>query len=339
MNGVRFTAHTAHVTDLVRADRRPVALRPTPGVRTLLLSSGVAVIGASVAIGFIGATKPMRFDWALMAGVGTALGTLLLALYTAWLATTTRQEVGMAIEEQRARDRPVVVATVRSVASTMLDPQVGESVSILDLLLHNVGLGPALDLRLWARYPDRSEAAEAVIAVLPSGSPEFSYAMSLGGLGEPPEGGFLVEQFVLGGDFYERNRTNRDDVIVLNERGLRDEQLAAERRSAKRAVFTINPNLPVMPRTDTSFVVTYRPTLHNIGRGTAWSITLALRTADGDLIGEYDVPDPVPGGHLAECELEAPSVHPALSLSATYVDGLGARADDFGMILPERHIT
>jgi hypothetical protein len=110
----------------------------------------------------------------------------MLASYTAWLARTTREEVGVAIEEQRARDRPVIVATTIGVEDAPLDPAVGRRARVLTIELANVGLGPALDVRLHARY-DRQATREKTLAVVPVAY-RREVQLSLTGLDEPTEG-------------------------------------------------------------------------------------------------------------------------------------------------------
>src|SRR5262245_56750421 len=91
------------------------------------LSVCAAAVALSIAIGFVGAPRGEQFDWRLCAEIGTALGTLLLAAYTAWLATTTRPEVALSIEQEAARNRPNVVVTPTGLSSAVIDPVSGET--------------------------------------------------------------------------------------------------------------------------------------------------------------------------------------------------------------------
>src|SRR5689334_22994572 len=109
-----------------------------------LVTLALAVIGLSIGIGFAGAPHDERYDWALSAEVGTAFGTILLAVYTALLARTTSREVGVAVEEQRARERPIIVVTPQELTSAVLDTEVNKTVPTLMVEMINVGLGPAL---------------------------------------------------------------------------------------------------------------------------------------------------------------------------------------------------
>ncbi len=58
-----------------------------------LVVVAVAVIGASVLVGFIGSREPQKFDWELAATVLTGLGTTALAVVTGALAWATSQDV------------------------------------------------------------------------------------------------------------------------------------------------------------------------------------------------------------------------------------------------------
>jgi hypothetical protein len=94
-------------------------------------------------------------NWELAAIFGTALGTTLLALSTGALAWSTRSEVRatqrlaeLTQEQQAANDRPVLILQQR--ASFAGTPENG----VVQLRLQNVGLGPALRVRLRATYDD-----------------------------------------------------------------------------------------------------------------------------------------------------------------------------------------
>lgn len=120
-----------------------------PGSKTVLLVAALAlaaVVAASWRVGHVGSEH--GFDWELAGVFGTALGTTLLAITTgllAWLtwgdvratqdlATSTR-------EDQAARERPILI-----LHSVYLDGFALEATVI------NVGLGPALDVKLSAEY-------------------------------------------------------------------------------------------------------------------------------------------------------------------------------------------
>lgn len=70
----------------------------------IVIAMAAAVVGASIAVGFIGSRLPHRdFDWELFAVVLTGLGTTALAVVTGSLAWTTSQDV-------RASQRAAVAA-------------------------------------------------------------------------------------------------------------------------------------------------------------------------------------------------------------------------------------
>jgi hypothetical protein len=121
------------------------------GALWIALSGFALVVALSVLVGFVGSHET-RFDWELASIFGTALGTTLLALATAWLAYSTRSEVRatqelaeLTREDQAARDRPVVLVE-------HWNHEPGKAGGRLTVQLLNVGLGPALRVRLGAAY-------------------------------------------------------------------------------------------------------------------------------------------------------------------------------------------
>jgi hypothetical protein len=119
----------------------------------LLAWIGVAValvVGLSALVGFEGPGEGFR--WELAAVFGTALGTTLLSAATGALAYSTWSEVGATWElaqltrrDQDERVRPIVL---------LIDQAYGGSVEggTLYLVFRNVGLGPALLLKIEVRY-------------------------------------------------------------------------------------------------------------------------------------------------------------------------------------------
>ena len=72
--------------------------RATAAIATLALLA----IAGGIAAGFAGTPRGKSFDWTIAGAVGTALGTILLAVHTAVLATETRAEVRLAVDDQRS---------------------------------------------------------------------------------------------------------------------------------------------------------------------------------------------------------------------------------------------
>jgi hypothetical protein len=298
----------------------------------LILGAAVsAVAGLSILIGFVGAPLRQEFDWRLCAEIATALGTVLLAIYTAWLATTTRAEVGASIEEQRARDRPIVVVSLTDVGGTALDPTTSQSVPILVYWLKNVGLGPALDLHIWATYRGERVPTDEVISVVAPGEEISNRPLSLTGLREQTEG-FVLNDFELGGDFEDRTRIERHRVTVLFDKGLRDEQRAARAIANKRAWLRLAAGSLV--GISESRRATYRPQVLNNGPAVAHDVRLQLvdeeRRAFSDevWIGKMRAPS------QEEAVVEARAPHPRLSCSLWWRDGLGEQEELFEFVYP-----
>jgi hypothetical protein len=111
---------------------------------------GVALVaGASVLVGWVGGHD--GFDWTLASVFGTALGTTLLAAATGALAYSTWSDVratwelaGLTRLDQDARIRPTVLFLGAGFA--------GGSNPQATLRLRNVGLGPALRVKIAGMY-------------------------------------------------------------------------------------------------------------------------------------------------------------------------------------------
>jgi hypothetical protein len=113
---------------------------------------------------------------------------VLLAGFTGALAWTTSGDVRATIrladatqEKQRARDRPIVGVRIVEVRNLVLDPTTRQTVPTLGLCVKNVGLGPALDLRLRATYAGAVVPTEEVIAVVEVGESTTQRPISLAG--------------------------------------------------------------------------------------------------------------------------------------------------------------
>jgi hypothetical protein len=132
-------------TSRQRSSDRPALLVAAVGL--------VAVIALSILVGFVGSPHT-RFNWTLASVFGTAFGTTLLATATGWLAWSTRSEVRatqdlaeLTRQQQAATDRPFLLVGSSGFSGS---PDSGA----FEVALTNVGLGPALMVRLWATYVD-----------------------------------------------------------------------------------------------------------------------------------------------------------------------------------------
>jgi hypothetical protein len=288
---------------------------------------GLLVLGFSIVVGFLGAPRGEQFDWRLAAEVGTALGTVMLAVYTAWLARTTRREVNVAIEEQRARDRPVVVAVKREVGRRALDVTIGKTTAVLFVDLDNVGSGPAFHVQVHASYPEHGERALSVLPLLKAGEGIEDYAISLTTIPEPI-GGFLVENFTVGGDFLDRSDVTHQ-ISVRHASGLRDEQRAAERLAAVRAALNITRSEQPEARGGTTI---YKVAVLNVGQGRAEDILIHVLSKDGSLyIEPIHCPDIAGRNRQALLDVRLPFPHESgLLCRLTWNDGTGAGAYDAG---------
>ena len=133
----------------------PVRSEPPSGLalsrRRLIVAAMallVAVLGVSAVVGLVSAKAHERFDWEVASIFGTALGTTALAAFTGALAVSTSDDVRATWElarltrdDQSARERPLVV--LHHVVFHGNTDGLWVSVDVA-----NVGLGPALDLRL-----------------------------------------------------------------------------------------------------------------------------------------------------------------------------------------------
>lgn len=130
----------------------------------LLLAAVVGGTGVvfllSWVVGHVGSDG--AFNWELAAIFGTALGTTLLAATTGGLAYLTGRDVSATRElarlqsaDQLARERPTVLLHTAG-----YQPGTGAGGSDeIHAWLRNVGLGPALNVRVWARLTTPREVA------------------------------------------------------------------------------------------------------------------------------------------------------------------------------------
>jgi hypothetical protein len=143
--------------------------RRLPLLGTTLVVLALAVFGLSVLVGFVG-PKP-GFQWELASVFGTALGTTSLALATGALAWSTRTEVRATQElaeltkkDQDARERPVVIQLAANFQRS--DDQCWINVQLI-----NVGLGPALRIKVTATYVESEHQPEIDTVTWPSLAP------------------------------------------------------------------------------------------------------------------------------------------------------------------------
>jgi hypothetical protein len=200
----------------------PEATPSAPGTlkrRTLvvwigsLLASSVAVSGT---IGALGASH--GFDWSLAAVAGTAFGTIVLAGFTGALAWTTSGDVRATWElaklterDQAERERPLVIVQ----RAEMLGR--GPAGAWLKLWLRNVGLGPALRVRVTATYVDPSPQVAVTGIVIPAIAPdetaehqlEVTWQSGDGDPQAPRADGFPIE-----GKYLDRARRNEYPIIA-----------------------------------------------------------------------------------------------------------------------------
>jgi hypothetical protein len=186
-------------------------------VATFVLAGLATVAVLSVVVGFIGSSHT-GFDWELASIFGTALGTTLLALSTGWLAWSTRSEVRatqdlaeLTREQQAASERPVVL--LRS-ASWSGAPDSGA----LRIDLQNVGLGPALRVRVSASYVGHKDWRPRIDPVdIPVVTPNTGVSPELFVSFPQPHdrpGGVRGDAFRVAGTYLDRSMVNTYAIIT-----------------------------------------------------------------------------------------------------------------------------
>jgi len=174
-----FSSAAPHVTGvrptpygLLHGVPRGNDLKP-PGPYTLLAIVALA-LGVAAAFGCFAAIAPATFDWTAAAEAGTATGTLALAFVTGVLARltydevqATRDEVKLTRSIEADRHRPtLVIANRREGGSSATD---GKRYGSALIDLRNVGVGPAVGVRLVVSHPDTrvTASADPVVAIPP----------------------------------------------------------------------------------------------------------------------------------------------------------------------------
>lgn len=202
--------------------------RPRLGWAAWLGGVGVLLTGLSVWVGFASAHHPEAFNWEVAAIFGTAVGTLALAVATGALALSSRQDVratkelaDLAREDQGLRDRPQVVLHVAYIQT--LGSSTAERRLMLSVDVRNVGLGPALDLRVHARQkgePLNLAIGSFLLPVIAPGAPgraELPISFVPGGAMSLDDGSTVAvlegQGFDVYGDCTDRKQMQRYPVI------------------------------------------------------------------------------------------------------------------------------
>jgi hypothetical protein len=175
----------------------------------------VAVVGSSALVGWFG--SPEGFDWELASVFGTATGTTLLAMATYWLAYSTRSDVRATQElaqltrhEQAVRERPVVLQEDARFCGTPSD-------ATAEVALVNVGLGPALRVRVSALYVGHDDWTPRIEGqVVPAIAPGEHRTVGLEARFPGPlrPGGPRADGFRFVGDYLDRSRGNTYGIIT-----------------------------------------------------------------------------------------------------------------------------
>jgi hypothetical protein len=177
----------------------------------------VAVVLLSWLVGRIGGEE--AFDWELAALFGTALGTTLLAITTGALAYLTSREVSATRElaeltrdDQKARERPVVIVHVAVFHLEQDSANTGH----ISLQVFNAGLGPALRVRIEAEYKDpqyRPQMKPALWPVIMAGG-RNDFAIQPVLFPKVPPDGIDPDGFSVTGTYLDRAQETTYDVIV-----------------------------------------------------------------------------------------------------------------------------
>src|SRR5580700_2722878 len=113
--------------------------------------AALATLGSSITIGFF--SKPPSYDWSTAVGTGTAIGTMMLALATVWLALEARQEREhsrklLAIQERDEARKDEAWLSVRKALVAYKAGASGPNGAITDVEIVNAGHGPAIDVNI-----------------------------------------------------------------------------------------------------------------------------------------------------------------------------------------------
>lgn len=190
------------------ASDRPALWHALVGIAT--------VVGLSTLVGYAGPPDD-EFNWELAAIFGTAAGTTLLAAATYWLGYATRSEVRatqtlaeLTRRDQAERERPVVLQRDAGFSGS---PQSG----YVKVNLINVGLGPALRVRVSASYEGHSDwqpeiQTVTVAAIPPNGSETVDLYVRFPEPNQP--GGVRGDGFPISGSYLDRSMRNEYEIIT-----------------------------------------------------------------------------------------------------------------------------
>lgn len=182
------------------------------------------LVGLSCWVGVVAAHADETFNWEVASIFGTAAGTLALALATGALALSSSQDVratrdlaDLTRQDQAARERPLLVIHHAGIQAVPGD--VSASGFALAVQMRNVGLGPALDVRLSARQVKEPIFMEFASYLWPTLMPreQASVYIPIGGL---MGGDWSVETldahggFALFGNYSDGARRRRWDIDV-----------------------------------------------------------------------------------------------------------------------------
>jgi hypothetical protein len=165
-----------------------------------------------------------EFDWELASIFGTALGTTLLAAMTGALAyvssrdvSATRDLAELTREDQARRERPVLLMTSAEFGEQTFSLS-GEPrrEGFLDMTLRNVGLAPALRIRLRARYqPGERADFTPPVSEHPVLTPDEEWkCVIMVHFPEWPKEGVRRDQFAISGTFLDRSQENEYEIIT-----------------------------------------------------------------------------------------------------------------------------
>lgn len=193
----------------------------------VLLAAAASVLGF-VLVGYLTGPKSVRFEWELASVFGTAVGTTFLAVVTGILAWSTARDV--AATERIAHDGELDRQD-RIRPTVLIYPSAFSGWYSLEVRARNIGLGPAIGLRIYASNPnvDRSIGVGALAALPPESDwtivnvPVDPIPSTQPGQGppSPPAEWARMEDWKVSGDYLDRSQRNPYDAI--DARHLRDD--------------------------------------------------------------------------------------------------------------------